>query len=42
MARFLTVLKPRSATTPGALIEALQPVLQGLQASGAAASGKAK
>lgn len=32
MARFLTVLKPRSATTPGALIEALQPVLQGLQA----------
>ena len=32
MARFLTVLKPRSATTPAALIEALQPLLQGLQA----------
>ena len=32
MARFLTVLKPRSSATPAALIDALQPLLKALHA----------
>ena len=32
MARFFTVLKPRIAVSPAALIEALQPVLKEIQA----------
>lgn len=32
MARFLTVLKPRSSVTPSALIDGLEPLLQALHA----------